>query len=144
VTRSLRPLAAVQLGLLASQFLLGMITNFYAQIPASVPGLHGNFDIRLGAAARWALLHGPLELQLHVAAGLAIGVIAIVLAVLALRARERAWRVFAVLGLLTAAPAGLAGAAFLAYRQDDLYSLLMSAGFLAALFCYWTGLYLSR
>jgi hypothetical protein len=144
MSRPLRPLAAVQLGLLASQFLLGMFTNFYAQIPPSVPGLHGNFDARLGAAARWGLLHGPPELQIHVAVGLAIGAIAIVLAVLALRARARTWIVWALLGLLTAAPAGIAGAAFLAYHQDDFYSLLMSAGFLAALFSYGTGLYLTR
>ena len=47
-----------------------------------MPGLHGNLDARLGAAARGALLHGPPELEIHVAAGLAIGAGAISLAVL--------------------------------------------------------------
>jgi hypothetical protein len=46
--------------------------------------------------------------------------------------------------LLMAAPAGLAGAAFLAYRHDNAYSLLMAAGFLGALFAYWAGLFLAR
>jgi hypothetical protein len=68
VTRPLRGLAAVLLAVLAAQFLLGMITNLYAPIPPAVPGLHGNLDARLGAAARWALLHGPPELKIHVAA----------------------------------------------------------------------------
>jgi hypothetical protein len=143
VTGPSRALAAVLLALLAAQFLLGMI-NLYAPIPPAVPGLHGNLDARLGAAARWALLHGPPELKIHGAAGLAIGTGAISLAVLSLRARQRPWRLFALLGLFTPVPAGLAGAAFLACHQDDLYSLLMSIGFLGALFSYGTGLYLTR
>jgi hypothetical protein len=144
VTRPTRALAAVLLALLAAQFLLGMITNLYAPIPPAVPGLHGNLDARLGAAARWALLHGPPELKIHVAAGLAIGADAISLAVLSLRARQRPWRLFALPGLFTSIPADLAGAAFLAYYQGDLYSLLMSVGFPGALFSYGTGLYLTR
>jgi multisubunit Na+/H+ antiporter MnhB subunit len=76
--------------------------------------------------------------------GLAIGACAIALAVLALRARQRPWRLIALLGLFTSVPAGLAGAAFLAYHRDDLYSLLMSIGFLGALLSYGTGLYLKR
>jgi hypothetical protein len=144
VTRPLRGLAAVLLALLAAQFLAGMITNLYAPIPPAVPGLRGNFDVRLGGAARWALLHGPPELKIHVAVGLAIGACAIALAVLALRARQRPWRLIALLGLFTSVPAGLAGAAFLAYHRDDLYSLLMSIGFLGALLSYGTGLYLKR
>ena len=110
MTRPFRMLAAVLLALLAAQFLLRMITNLYAPIPPAVPGLHGNFDAWLGAAARWALLHGPPELKIHVAAGLAIGAGAISLAVLSLRARQRPWRLFALLGLFTSVPAGLAGA----------------------------------
>jgi hypothetical protein len=143
VTRALRPLAAALLALLAAQFLLGMVSNFYARIPETVPGAHGNLDTRLGAGARWALLHGPPELQAHVALGLATGACAVTLAVFALRTRRRPWRVLALLGLLATASAGFAGAAFLVYRQDDLYSLLMSVGFLAALFAYGAALYLS-
>ena len=142
--RLLRPLAWALVGLLASQFLLGMVTNLYARLPAVVPGLHGGLDTRLGTAARWALLHGPLVLQVHVIVGLAIGGCAIALAVLAFRARQPRWRLCALLGLLMAAPAGLAGAAFLAYRHDNVYSLLMAAGFLGALFAYGIGLVLTR
>jgi hypothetical protein len=111
MNRLLRPLAMVLLGLLASQFLLGMITNLYARLPAAVPGLHGRLDTRLGAAARWALLDGPLVLKIHVIVGLAIGGCAITLAVLAFRARQPRRRLPALLGLLMAAPAGVAGAA---------------------------------
>ena len=142
--RLLRPLAWVLVGLLASQFLLGMVTNLYARLPAALPGLHGSLDTRLGHAARWALLHGPPVLKIHVIVGLAIGGCAITLAALAVRARQPWWRLCALLGLLMAAPAGLAGAAFLAYRHDNFYSLLMAAGFLGALFAYWIGLVLTR
>jgi len=57
---------------------------------------------------------------------------------------SRPWLLLAPLGLLFTAGAGLAGAAFIAYHQDDLYSLLMSISFLAALFTYGALLYLSR
>jgi hypothetical protein len=142
--RALRPLAWTLVALLASQFLLGMATNLFARLPLAVPGLHGNLDTRLGAAARWALLHGPPELKIHVIVGLAIGAGAITLVVLAFRSRQPRWRALALLGLLMAAPAGIAGAAFLTYRQDNLYSLLMATGFLAALLTYWAGLYVTR
>jgi hypothetical protein len=139
-----RPLVAVLLALLAGQFLLGMASNFYAQLPQRVPGVRGNFDNRLGAAARWALLHGPPELQAHVALGISIGIGAITLTALSLRSRKRPWLPLAPLGLLATAGAGLAGAAFLVYSQDDLYSLLMSIGFLAALFTYGALFHLTR
>jgi len=130
--------------LLASQFLLGMTAYFYAQNPRAVPGIRGNVDTRLGLAARWGLLHGPLEVKFHVVVGLAIGACAIAAAVFAIRSRQRSLVLFTLLGLVMAAAAGLFGAAFLAYRQNDTYSLLMSVGFLGSVFCYWTGLYLSR
>jgi hypothetical protein len=122
--------------LLAGQFVLGMVSNLYAQIPTTVPGVRGNFDNRLGAAARWALLRGPPELQAHVATGLTIGLCATTLTVLSLRTRKRPWQLLAPAGLLATAGTGRSGAAFLVYHQDNLYSLLMSIGFLAALFIY--------
>jgi hypothetical protein len=79
----------VLLCLLAAQFVLGMTVNFYAQIPQALPGVRGNFDTRLGSAAWWGLLHGPPEVKLHVAVGLAIGACAITLAVLAVRSRKQ-------------------------------------------------------
>lgn len=142
--QTLRPLAAAIFGLLCGEFLLGMVSNFYAQLPRDVPGVHGNFDSELGAAARWALLHGPAELQAHVAVGLTTGVGAIVLAVLSLRVRERPWNFLAPVGMLVTAWTGLAGAAFLAYHQRDLYSLLMSIGFLTDLLVFGWLLYLTR
>ena len=55
-------LSVMLLYLLAAQFLLGMTTNLNAMIPATPPGVRGNFDARLDAAARWPLLHvGTLD-----------------------------------------------------------------------------------
>jgi hypothetical protein len=106
--------------------------------------VRGNFDARLGSAARWALLHGPHEVKLHVAVGLAIGVSAIALAVLPVRSGKRSSALFALLGLVMAATTGIFGTAFLAYRQGNIYSLLMAVGFLGSVFSYWIGLYPSR
>ena len=66
MTRRARQLTVVLLCLLAAQFVVGMTANFYARIPPTLPGVRGNFDARLGSAARWALLHGPPEVKLHV------------------------------------------------------------------------------
>jgi hypothetical protein len=73
VKRRARQLVIALLCLLAAQFLIGMTANLYARIPPALPQVRGNLDTRLGLAARWALLHGPLEIKLHVALGLAIG-----------------------------------------------------------------------
>jgi len=144
VTRPTRALPAVLLALLAAQFLLGMITNLYAPIPPAVPGLHGNLDARarrgrpLGAPARPARAQDPRRRG----------------------PRHRCRRHFPG-GALTPRPAATVAPirparpvhvgtrrprrrAFLAYYQDDLYSLLMSIGFLGALFSYGTGPYLTR
>ena len=130
--------------MLAGQFVLGMVSNFYAKLPTRLPGEHGNVDNRLGAAARWALVQGPVELQAHVALGLALGIGAITLTVVSIRRRAYPWLPLAPLGLLAVVGAGLGGAAFLAYAERDLYSLLMSIAFLAALFIYGDLLYLTR
>lgn len=144
MTLRARRLAAALVGMLAAEFLLGMVSNFYARLPTRLPADHGNLDNRLGAAARWALLHGPVELKVHVALGLALGITAITLTVLSIRFRAYPWLPLAPLGLLAVVGAGLAGAAFLAYGQRDLYSLLMAIAFLTALYIYGCLLYLTR
>jgi uncharacterized membrane protein YfcA len=139
-----RRLTFALVGMLAIQFVLGMVSNFYAKLPTKLPGEHGNLDNHLAAAARWALLHGPVELQAHVALGLALGIGAITLTARSIRRRSYPWLPLAPLGLVAVVGAGLGGAAFLAYDQRDLYSLLMSIAFLAALFIYGDLLYLTR
>jgi hypothetical protein len=133
----------VLLCLLTAQFVLGMTASFYARIPPTVPGVRGNFDARLGSAARWALLHGPPEVKLHVTVGLAIGVSAIALAVLAVRSGKRSSALFACSAWSWPRPPGSSGRD-LAYPQDDIYSLLMAVGLFGSLFSYWIGLCLSR
>jgi hypothetical protein len=130
--------------MLAAQFVLGMLSNFYARIPTRLPVEHGGLDNRLGTAARWALLHGPVEVQVHVALGLVLAAAAIALTGMSIRLRAYPWLPLAPLGLLAVAGAGVGGAAFLAYGQRDLYSLLMSIAFLIALFIYGGLLYLTR
>jgi hypothetical protein len=130
--------------MLAAQFLLGMVSNFYAKIPTRLPAERGNFDNRLGAAARWALLHGPVELKIHVALGLALGITAITLTVVSIRLRTYPWLPLAPLGMFAVVGAGVGGAGFLAYDQRDVYSLLMSVAFLAALFMYAGLLYITH
>ncbi|HEY5989367.1 MAG TPA: hypothetical protein VIV12_23745 [Streptosporangiaceae bacterium] len=144
MTRRARQLMVALLRLLAAQFVLGMTANLYAQIPHAPPGSTGQLRHPPGQRRTVGAPSRPTRDQAPRRGGTDDRACAITLSVLAIRSRDWPWAVFALLGLVMAASAGIFGAAFLAYRPNDTYSLLMSVGFLGALLSCWTGLYLSR
>ena len=142
--RWLRPLAALTLLLLAVQFLIGMLVNFYVELPTDHPGANApEYFSGVAQGVAWALLHSDLLLVAHVAIGLALGLASLLLIGLAIAARQRAWIIVSLLGMVGIVGAGFNGASFLNYGHD-FSSLLMSVGFLLAEIAYALGLYLTR
>lgn len=134
--------AFVLLLALGLQFLFGMLTNLYVQVPAAHPGaLLDNYFVGVALGVWWALAHSALWLRVHVALGLLLFVGAIMLVVRAVHARDRLWIIVSSLGLLGIVGAGFNGASFMNYGHD-VSSLIMSATFLLALIAYLVGLYI--
>ena len=128
-----RSLAFRLLLLLALEFLLGMVTNLYVQIPATHPGSGAdNYFVGVVQGLGWALTDGAWALQLHVLLGLGLILTGFALIGVAYATHERVWMICAPLGVLGMMVAGFNGASFVNYGQN-FSSLLMSVGFLVAL-----------
>src|SRR5579875_4103678 len=123
------------MALLMLQFLVGMWVNLFVAIPAHHPGVSPNYFAGVVGGVPWALVHGALFLQLHVALGLLLGLMGIAHLVRAIRtanAAARGWSIVGLVGVLTAAGNG---ASFLNYGHN-FSSMLMSVGFALALVGY--------
>ena len=141
--RPLRGLALVMILLLAAQFIVGMIVNFYTTIPATHPGTGGgNYLVRSVRSVSWAVRDGGLALQLHAVLGLALAVIGLALVVLAARAQQGRWLVVTFIAAAAMIGAGFNGASFLDFGQD-YSSLIMAIGLIVAMVAYTVGLYLT-
>jgi hypothetical protein len=143
--RWLRPLAVVELTLLAAQFLIGMLVNFFIAVPDQHPGANApEYFGGVTAGVWWALEYtSAWELQLHVVVGLLLALASVALLVFAVVLRRRAWIIATVLGFIGVFGAGFNGASFMNYGHD-FSSLLMSIGFLMALISYALGLYYTK
>jgi hypothetical protein len=127
--------------LLATQFLLGMLTNLYVKVPDSHPGSGApEYFSGVVQGVVWTLASGAGWLRLHAVVGLLLFLGALAFVYYAIAARDRGWIIIAVVGVLGIVAAGFNGASFLNYGHD-FSSLLMSIGFLVALVAYLIGLY---
>lgn len=137
---SLRIIDAVLLILLAAQFLVGMLVNFFVQVPAVHPGANApEYFSGVVQGVFWALFNAQWQLLIHVVVGLLLFLLSIVLLVLTIVARQGRWITVSVLGFIGIVAAGFNGASFLNYGHD-FSSLLMSIGFLLAAICYTIGI----
>ena len=135
-------MAFILLLALGLQFLLGMLTNLYVQVPSAHPGAQApEYFSGVAQGVVWALAQSALWLRLHVLLGLLVFIGAIALLVRAIQIRSRTWIILASLGLLGIIGAGFNGASFMNYGHD-LSSLIMSATFLLAMIAYLIGLYM--
>jgi len=138
-----RSLAFGLLLLLGLQFILGIVTNLYATIPATHPGSGAsNFFVGLVQGLGWSLSDGAWALQLHVLVGLGVILLGITLVYVAYATHERIWMICASIGGVAMLSAGFSGAVFVNDGQG-LSSLLMSVWFLVALISFVVGLYLT-
>lgn len=137
--KRLRRLCLANLVFLLTQFVLGMATNLFVNIPRSHPGTSGSYVTGSARAIGWALAHGPTELAAHVALGLLLVLGAIGLVGQSARF-ERRVRIAAISGGVFVVAAGFNGAAFLDYNRD-LNSFLMALLFALATLAYVIVLY---
>jgi hypothetical protein len=142
--RWVRPLTGLLSLVLALQFTIGMVVNFWVKLPDAHPGTNAaNYFVGVAQGDTWALFTSDWALKLHVLIGLLVFLAAILLLVAAIARRERLWIWVASLGLVGIIAAGFNGASYLNYGHD-FSSLLMSIGFVLALCSYMVGLYFSR
>jgi len=142
--RMLRTLTLVILLLLAAQFLVGMLVNLYVTTIPPHPGASApEYFSGVVQGVAWALVHAPLFLLLHAIVGLLLFLGSLVILGFAIASRRRAWIISSIFGLLGIVLAGFNGASFLNYGLN-FSSLLMSIGFLVAVFPYMIGIYVTR
>jgi hypothetical protein len=128
---------------LIAQYLLGTAVNLFVKVPLDHPG--ANPPEYFGGVVRsvtWALLQGPLLLQLHAAFGLILVIGSVYLLVQGIAARQRGLIAAMVFGLIGTLGAGFNGGSYLNYHED-FSSMLMATGFAVATIAYPFALYLS-
>jgi len=134
----LRRRTATTLMVLVVQFLIGVSVNLYVTIPTHHPGA-GSGPYLSGAVSSvlWSFTSGLPLLVVHVVIGAVLLLSGIELVVHSARAGRRAAVWLAAVGLTAIIFAGFNGASFLKYNQN-ISSMLMSAGFALAVICYVT------
>ena len=127
---------------LVVQFLLGMFTNLFVDIPTDHPGAKPpEYFSGVFQSVTWAILHGPsIFLTLHAVLGLILVAFGFRLLFPAIRSRNRTAITTAVIGALAMLGAGFNGGSFLNYNED--FSSMIMAGFFAiAVTAYVVGLW---
>lgn len=127
---------------LVAQFLLGMATNLFVDIPPDHPGANPpEYFSGVLQNVIWAILHGPsLLLTAHAILGLALVAFGFRLLVPAIRSRHRPTVITAIVGAVAMLGAGLNGGSFLNYHQD-FSSMVMASFFAIAVIAYVIGLW---
>jgi hypothetical protein len=129
--------------LLVAQYLLGMVANLFATIPARHPGANAsNYFSGSASGLGWVIPSGPAWLAAHASLGLALGLAALASLVLTWGLGGRACTLLSALGLLTIIGAGFNGLSFLDYGHN-FSSMIMAGLWAAALVCYLSCMFLA-
>lgn len=119
--------------LLVIQFIVGMYLNFYVQLPASHPGIHGSY----APSIPWAIAgHAGIALTIHVVNWILLTVGAIALVIRGILSHRKAFIIGNSLGLLFILMAGSGGLSFLNRGGQDKDSFMMAIGFILAIISY--------
>lgn len=125
---SLHKLDILIIGLLFFQYVLGMGNNLFVDFPSRTVGanpLDSTFT------------SGPYLVAIHILVGIALGLAAIGSLALSALAKSKILTVIAVAGLGSILVAGESGIEFvLGWYSNDLFSFLMSFGFILAFIAY--------
>ena len=134
-------LSLVMLGWLIVQFLLGMATNLFVDIPTNHPGARPpEYFSGVVQSVTWAILHGNVLLQLHAVLGLILLIGSVSVFARALRRGNRATKIATGAGAFAILGAGFNGGSFLNYNED-FSSMIMASFFASALAAYAASLY---
>jgi hypothetical protein len=142
MTQELRQAYLGTLITLVLQFMLGMATNLFVQIPTHHPGANPpEYFSGVAQSVTWAILHGPsIWLVLHAVLGLLIVLSAFGLLFRTIRTRNRLAITTSLIGALAVLGAGFNGGSYLNYHQD-FSSMIMATFFAIALTAYLVGLF---
>ncbi len=132
VQRGLRVHGILMILLLAVQYILGMINNFFVNFPQS-----GQPETMWRYAASQAS-----EIS-HIFLGLLLFVSAVILVIRAIRARNRSWIIASTIGLIGIMSAIYGGVTFIPSQNDQL-SFVMAVAFMVAFLAYSWGVYAGR
>lgn len=127
---------------LVAQFMLGMATNLFVDVPKDHPGANPpEYFSGVFSNVIWAILHGPsIWLTLHAILGLLLVAFGFRMLVPAIRSRDRVVITTAIAGALGMVGAGFNGGSFLNYHED-FSSMLMATFFAIAVTSYAVGLW---
>ena len=140
--RTPKLVTAAILWLLFVEFLLGMSVNLFVGLPLHHPGSQApEYFSGLVRGIAWALDRGTLLLQLHVALGLLLVVLASALFALLLARGPHRLRLYAGTGWIGITGAMFNGGSFINYGHD-FSSMLMATGFAIGAASYVLGLLL--
>jgi heme A synthase len=129
---ALRKNAAAIIVVLVFQYVFGMLANLFVKFPDS-----GN------VSQYWEFARSQEIIDIHLLLGFGLLIAAVSLLVRSIIYKNQTWRTVSIVGVLAIAIAIYCGISFIP-SQSDVYSLIMSLAFIAALVVYFFGLYLSR
>ncbi|WP_067929191.1 hypothetical protein [Alicyclobacillus shizuokensis] len=137
----------VMLVLLFIQYVVGMVTNLFVQIPDSLSSQYksgGAFYRYWWLSLQWILAHSSIFLRLHVIVGILLVIGSVLVAGMSIVMKSRVWIIFSILGSIFTIGAGVNGMFFVSFGQHDINSLIMAIAFLAAFVCYASGYYVGQ
>jgi len=136
--RKVRVIRIISIGiivLLISQYLLGMWTNLFVVFPSEVPSVNPLDSV---------FTNGPYLLLSHIVNGIGLGVMSICAVIISLISRNKRLVVLSISGFASILLAGESGIEFvLGWYNDNLYSFLMSLGFIASFAIFFAMLWFS-
>ena len=135
----------LMIGLLVVQYVVGMVLDFFIELPAKHPGTAaGAYFVRVWEGFSWSLTSGggpALAAHVGIATLLVLGGIAAL--GFAIAGRNKIWIIAASFGLLGIILAWLNGIEFINTALDK-HSFAMAIAFMIALFSYGAGLYYAK
>ncbi len=127
--RALRTHGILMVVLLAVQYILGMINNFFVAFPQSDQ-----------AEVMWRYAASQASEIAHIILGLSLFISAVILVIRAIRAKNRDWTIASIIGLTGIMSAIYGGVTFIPSQNDQL-SFVMAVAFIVALLAYGWGIY---